>query len=104
MQFLVNLIISLIMLNVKKRVAGIEPALLAWKARVLPLNYTRLFLFRIIYQKLVILATSIVFCVNSIIFFLKLHLEILLDLMPCLQFLLRLRVGQLGSMGFLVCL
>lgn len=26
----------------KKRVAGIEPALLAWKAKVLPLNYTRL--------------------------------------------------------------
>lgn len=24
-----------------KRVAGIEPALLAWKAKVLPLNYTR---------------------------------------------------------------
>ena len=26
-----------------KRVTGIEPASLAWKARVLPLNYTRIF-------------------------------------------------------------
>ena len=27
-----------------KRVRGIEPLSLAWKARVLPLNYTRIFL------------------------------------------------------------
>ena len=27
-----------------ERVAGIEPAPLAWKAKVLPLNYTRIFL------------------------------------------------------------
>jgi hypothetical protein len=30
--------------DLTKRVAGIEPALLAWKAKVLPLNYTRKFL------------------------------------------------------------
>ena len=28
----------------KKRVMGIEPTYLAWKASVLPLNYTRTFL------------------------------------------------------------
>jgi hypothetical protein len=27
-----------------KRVRGIEPLSLAWKARVLPLNYTRIFI------------------------------------------------------------
>lgn len=32
---------SLLISFLQKRVAGIEPALLAWKARVLPLNYTR---------------------------------------------------------------
>ena len=26
----------------RKRVMGIEPTLLAWKAKVLPLNYTRI--------------------------------------------------------------
>jgi hypothetical protein len=31
----------LIMYKSPKRAAGIEPALLAWKAKVLPLNYAR---------------------------------------------------------------
>ena len=30
-------------LRFDKRAAGIEPALLAWKAKVLPLNYARKF-------------------------------------------------------------
>ena len=31
------------MLCIQKRVMGIEPTYLAWKASVLPLNYTRIF-------------------------------------------------------------
>ena len=32
-----------------KRVGGIEPPSLAWKAKVLPLNYTRIHFFMIAY-------------------------------------------------------
>ena len=34
----------------QKRVMGIEPTYLAWKASVLPLNYTRIFSFILLYE------------------------------------------------------
>ena len=38
-----KVIMTLESLVLKKRVMGIEPTYLAWKASVLPLNYTRIY-------------------------------------------------------------
>ena len=38
-----HIFISNYLLAIQKRVMGIEPTYLAWKASVLPLNYTRMY-------------------------------------------------------------
>ena len=60
----------------KKRVERIELSSLAWKAKVLPLNYTRL-----LYNKIINVIPSV--CIDYIVF-LSPKLLLLLSFAPCL--------------------